>query len=227
MKQYVIIVAGGSGTRMGADIPKQFLLLCGKPVLMHTIECFYKFNPHITIVLALPGNQVEYWQQLCSDFDFIIPHVIAKGGFTRFHSVKNALVLIGNNAESLVAIHDGVRPLVNAETIQKCFDSAELTGAAIPVIECFESVRKIEGDKSIAVDRSLYRMVQTPQVFRSQVILNAYEQPYLTGFTDDASVVEHNGHTVTLVEGNRENIKITTPYDMQIAEMLLTANNRK
>lgn len=218
-QRYAIIVAGGSGTRMGGDTPKQFLLLQGIPILMHTINCFYNYDNSIEIIVALPNAEVEHWHLLCAEHKFTIPHNIVNGGFTRFHSVKNALTLV--TKESLVAIHDGVRPLVHHNTIERCFAQAQQTGAAIPVIECFESVRQIVGDKSIAVDRNNYRLVQTPQVFKSDILLAAYNQPYLTQFTDDASVVEHNGNTISLVEGNRENIKITTPVDLQIAETLL------
>ncbi|MDR1054686.1 MAG: 2-C-methyl-D-erythritol 4-phosphate cytidylyltransferase [Prevotellaceae bacterium] len=219
LKKYVIIVAGGSGTRMGGDIPKQFMLLNGEPVLMHTLRCFYNYNADIKIIVALPGSEIERWEQLCREHSFTIEHRIVAGGFTRFHSVKNALELVSE--KSLVAVHDGVRPLVSPKTIETCFNSAEHTGAAIPVTECYESIRRLEDDRSITVDRNLYRMVQTPQVFDSEILLNAYKQPYLTLYTDDASVVEHNGHTISLVDGNRENIKITISYDLFIAEILL------
>ena len=219
-KQYVVIVAGGNGTRMGASVPKQFLLLQGKPILMHTIQRFYNYNKAINIVVTLPVVEVERWQQLCAEHNFSVQHSIVNGGETRFHSVKNALDTI--NEESLIAIHDGVRPLVSDDTIKHCFNEAQQSGAAIPVIECPESIRRITGNSSIAVDRSLYRLVQTPQIFRSGILLKAYRQAYLPLFTDDASVVEHDGHHISLVEGNNENIKITTPRDLLIADKLLS-----
>ena len=219
IQRYAIIVAGGSGIRMGTDVPKQFLRLKDKPILMHTILRFHQFDSSIQIIVVLPNTENKRWQELCREYNFTISHKLVNGGETRYHSVKNALSCI--TVKSLVAIHDGVRPLVNIDTIKNCFDTARKTGASIPVIECFESIRKIENsDKSISVDRSLYRMVQTPQVFNSEVLVNAYKQAYSPLFTDDASVVEGSGHTISLVEGNRENIKITTPLDLSIAEVL-------
>ena len=218
-KRYVIIVAGGNGTRMESDLPKQFMLLGGKPILMQTISCFYNFDNNIDIIITLPNAEIERWQNLCSKYSFTTKHTVVNGGKTRFHSVKNALAEI--KELSLVAIHDGVRPLVSKATIEHCFADAEHTGAAIPVIECFESLRQIVDGGNISAVRDLYRLVQTPQVFLSEILLKAYNQLYQPQFTDDASVVEHNGHTISLVNGNRENIKITTPQDLIIAEALL------
>lgn len=222
MKKYAIIVAGGSGTRMQTTVPKQFLILKNRPVLMHTIEIFFNYNNEIELIVALPENQLDYWEQLCEKYQFIIPHTIVKGGKTRFHSVKNALAKVSKDA--LVAIHDGVRPCVSFTTIKKCFETAEKYGAALPVTDVVESLRKIEGDNSVAVNRKNYKLVQTPQVFKSKIIKTAYNQEYNEKFTDDASVVEYSGTKIALVNGNRENIKITTPTDLEMAENLVLAS---
>lgn len=215
MKKFVIIVAGGSGLRMGTDLPKQFLELCGKPVLMHTIQRFYDFDPHCELILVLPLLQQEYWSQLCLDHSFTPPHRVATGGETRFHSVQNGLRLI--QGEGIVFIHDGVRPLVSLETLGRCFETARELGNALPVLPVHESLRLLEGDQNRAVDRSKYLIVQTPQTFHSAQILQAFSQPYNHAFTDDATVAEKAGFPIHLVEGNRENIKITTPTDLIIA----------
>lgn len=222
MKQQktVVIVAGGKGERMNSAVPKQFLPIAGKPVLMHTIERFYNYSSDISIILVLPATQFDYWSELCLEYNFEIPHQIVAGGSARFFSVKNALNAVRNT--DLIAIHDGVRPLVDNDTIQRCFDEAERTGAAIPVDDSVDSIRKITPDGSIAVDRSDYKMVQTPQIFRAAIILKSYEQPFNEAFTDDASVAEAAGYSVQLVEGNRENIKITTTFDLKLAELLLS-----
>ena len=230
-----IIVAGGKGLRMGADLPKQFLPIGGRPVLMHTLEAFERAIPGIQLILVLPKDQQAFWQNLCQKHGFTLPHVIADGGETRFHSVKNGLMslkrLMGSISSegALVAVHDGVRPFVSAEVIRRTFNAAREYGAAVPVIPVVETIRQIlpstggaREEASATVDRSLYRLVQTPQTFQLDLLLRAYEQPYRDAFTDDASVVEALGHTVALVEGNRENIKITTPFDLTIAEALLT-----
>lgn len=215
MKKFVIIVAGGSGLRMGTDLPKQFLELCGKPVLMHTIQCFYDFDPHSELILVLPLLQQEYWSQLCQEHSFTLPHQVATGGETRFHSVQNGLRLI--QGEGIIFIHDGVRPLVSRETLGRCFETAREYGNALPVLPVNESLRQLEGDQNRAVDRSQYLIVQTPQTFHSAQILQAFSQPYDPAFTDDATVAEKAGFPIHLVEGNRENIKITTPTDLIIA----------
>lgn len=218
--QSVIIVAGGKGTRMKSDLPKQFLELCKKPVLMHTLEAFHRYDESIQIVLVLPRDQIEYWESLCGHFQFIIPHTTTHGGVTRFDSVKNGLELIEN--EGVTAVHDGVRPLVSQDTLLRCFEAAAKSGAVIPVTDVIESVRQIqENGSSLSVDRSLYRLVQTPQVFSTRLLKEAYEQKFNPLFTDDASVVEALGHSIQLVDGNRENIKITTPMDILIAETLI------
>jgi 2-C-methyl-D-erythritol 4-phosphate cytidylyltransferase len=219
MQKTVLIVAGGSGTRMNSDIPKQFIEINNLPVLMHTINCFIEYDKNILVRLVLPQNQMDFWKALCLKFDFSVNHEIFTGGLTRFHSVKNGLQ--GLSCDGLIAIHDGVRPLVDMETIKRCFMTAEEYGAAIPVIDVQETIRKVEGDYSYTVDRNSFKLVQTPQVFDAQLLLEAYKQEFDESFTDDASVVESTGKLVMLVEGNRQNIKITTPADLKIAQALL------
>lgn len=215
-----IIVAGGTGERMKSAIPKQFIQLAGKPILMHTLNKFYDFDSEITLILVLPANQMEFWRELCQKHDFNLPHQLVAGGSARFFSVKNALQNLSNQ-NGLIAVHDGVRPLVSIETIRRCFLQAEESGTAIPVTDMIESVRKITKEANIAVDRSAYKLVQTPQVFRSEIILKSYAQDFNEAFTDDASVVESAGYDISIVEGNRENIKITNAIDLQLAEILL------
>lgn len=215
MKKFVIIVAGGSGLRMGTDLPKQFLELGGKPVLMHTIQRFYDFDPNSELILVLPLLQQGYWAHLCLDHSFTLSHQVATGGETRFHSVQSGLRLI--QGEGIVFIHDGVRPLVSRETLVRCFETAREFGNALPVLPVLESLRIIKDDQNRAVDRSKYFIVQTPQTFHSAQILQAFSQPYDPAFTDDATVAEKAGFPIHLVEGNRENIKITTPTDLIIA----------
>jgi 2-C-methyl-D-erythritol 4-phosphate cytidylyltransferase len=222
MPNYAIIVAGGKGERMGQHIPKQFLELAGKPILMHTIEKFYNTFPELKIILALPENQFDYWEEFCYKYGFTkIPHQIVAGGKTRFDSVKNALKLVAENG--IVAIHDGVRPLVSATTIKNCFEQAELNGTAIPIVDVVDSLRFVSKQENTnkAVARSCYKSVQTPQCFTSEIILKAYQQAFDETFTDDASVVEKLGYQINLVEGNIENIKITTVIDIALAEILL------
>ncbi len=219
MKKFVLIVAGGSGIRMGADIPKQFLELYGKPLLMHTIRIFYTYDPDCDLILVLPEAQQDFWEELCLKHSFSLPHRVIPGGENRFHSVQNGLKLI--DSEGIVFIHDGVRPLVSTETIERCFETARKCGNAIPVLPVNESLRKQDGDQNIAVDRSLYFSVQTPQTFRSEQIHAAYLQSFDPGFSDDASVCEKAGFPIHLVEGNRENIKITNPIDFIVAEAFL------
>ena len=215
----VIIVAGGKGTRMGGSLPKQFIRLGGKPILMHTIEQFYAFDKNITLILVLPIDQQKYWSQLCEEFNFTYPLLIADGGKTRFHSVKNGLKLV--TTEKYVGVHDGVRPFVSHEVIVRCFIESEKHVAVIPTIPAVETIRQITSCGSMTVDRTAYRLVQTPQVFRADILKEAYSQGYNTLFTDDASVVEALGYTITLIEGNRENIKVTTPFDLKVGEALL------
>jgi 2-C-methyl-D-erythritol 4-phosphate cytidylyltransferase len=221
---YVIIVAGGKGLRMGSDIPKQFLPIGGKPVLMRTIERFREYSEDLQIILVLPKAQQAYWQELCHELNFKVEYLLADGGETRFHSVQNGLALVPDDAQGVVGVHDGVRPFPSIEVIQRCYETAHTAKAVIPVIPIVETVRELTGTgsmSSITVPRDKYRLVQTPQTFDIQLLKAANCQPYNDGFTDDASVVESYGHAITLVEGNRENIKITTPYDMKIAEVLI------
>jgi 2-C-methyl-D-erythritol 4-phosphate cytidylyltransferase len=218
---YVIIVAGGKGLRMGSDIPKQFLPIGGKPVLMRTLERFRTYSDDLQIILVLPEAQQDYWRQLCEEYHFDVEYQLANGGQTRFHSVQNGLALVPDNAEGVVGVHDGVRPFPSIEVIRNCYETAREKKAVIPVIPVVETVRHLENEGSVTVPRNDYRLVQTPQTFDIQLLKAANHQPYNDGFTDDASVVESYGHAITLVEGNRENIKITTPYDMKIAEVLI------
>ncbi len=219
MKKIALIVAGGRGLRMGAELPKQFIALAGKPVLMWTIECFTKFDPEVELVLVLPADQFEEWKQLCSEYNFNLPVRLVEGGDTRFQSVKNGLESI--NGEGIVFIHDGVRPLVSKATLENCFNSAVEHGNALPVFSVVESLRKVTSLGSQHIDRSEFRLVQTPQTFVVSGIQKAYQQPESDFFTDDASVYEAAGNTICLVNGNQENIKITTPVDLKIAEMFL------
>lgn len=216
----MIIVAGGSGSRMGSETPKQFLLLAGKPVLMHTVQIFHSFDAGIQIVLVLPFQHIETWNRLCSEYRFLLPHQIAAGGKQRFNSVKNGLDLIEHNG--FVAIHDGVRPLVTEKVIASCFEAAAIHGGAIPVIKPGESLRRVEGKISSPVGREKFRLVQTPQVFKVELIKKAYKKDFEKQFTDDATVFEAAGYQVKLVEGNPENIKITRPADLIMAESLIS-----
>lgn len=221
MTKYALIVAGGSGTRMGGEVPKQFLLLNdGNPVLKRTLEAFYAYDPQMHIILLLPQEQEAYWKQLCIQHDIRVPHKIAYGGETRFHSVRNGLDQISDTG--LVGVHDGVRPFVSAEVIARCYETAATHKTAVPVIEVVETVRHLTATGSKTVNRNDYRLVQTPQVFDVSLLKEAYSQDYSPAFTDDASVVEAMGEVpITLVEGNRENIKITTPFDLKIATGLI------
>ena len=260
---YIIIVAGGKGLRMGSDIPKQFLPIGGKPVLMRTLERFRAYSSALQIILVLPEAQQDYWRKLCEEYHFEVAYQLANGGQTRFHSVQNGLALVPDDAEGVVGVHDGVRPFPSIEVIRNCYETARTAKAVIPVIPVVETVRQLvdlrtnDQEKSCSpvvrcqytsrtVPRDEYRLVQTPQTFDIQLLKAAYKraqnqvnlssaereqarpevkaankQPYNDGFTDDASVVESYGHAITLVEGNRENIKITTPYDLKIAEVLI------
>ena len=218
---YVIIVAGGKGLRMGSDIPKQFLPIEGKPVLMRTLERFREYSGDLQIILVLPEAQQDYWRQLCEEYHFDVEYQLANGGQTRFHSVQNGLALVPDDAEGVVGVHDGVRPFPSIEVIKNCYETARTAKAVIPVIPVVETVRHLEKEGSVTVPRDEYKLVQTPQTFDIQLLKAANKQPYNDGFTDDASVVESFGYEITLVEGTRENIKITTPYDMKIAEVLI------
>ena len=223
VREYIIVVAGGKGLRMGSDIPKQFLPIGGKPVLMRTLERFREYSDDIKIILVLPEAQQVYWHQLCDEYHFDVEYTLANGGQTRFHSVQNGLAKVPDDAQGVVGVHDGVRPFPSIEVIKNCYETARTAKAVIPVIPVVETVRHLDGDSSLTVPRDEYRLVQTPQTFDIQLLKAANKQPYNDGFTDDASVVEAFGHKITLVEGNRENIKITTPYDLKIAEILINS----
>lgn len=224
MKTIAVIVAGGSGTRFGAEVPKQFLSLGGKPILMRTIEAFEKAlagGDH-EIMVTLPAEQFGVWHDLCECHAFAVPHRVVPGGETRWHSVKNALDSIIDPAIlDVIAVHDGVRPLASVELIRRTLDTACRCGSAIPVVMLNDSVRKVNGEESQALDRSTLRAVQTPQAFEARLLLDAYRQPFEPVFTDDASVVERMGHAVTLVEGEPANLKITRPMDLALAEYLI------
>lgn len=219
---YAIIVAGGKGLRMGGDIPKQFLPIGNIPVLMRTIRRFRQYDDGIKIILVLPHSQQEYWKELCREYSFSEPVVVADGGETRFHSVRNGLNLIPNDENGVVMVHDGVRPFLSIDTIRKTCEGASKYGAAVPVVPVVDTLRHLDdAEHSVTVPRDEYRTVQTPQTFDIQLLKKAYKQDYDNKFTDDASVVESCGIDVALVEGNRENIKITTPFDISLAEAIL------
>lgn len=226
MKRYLIVVAGGKGQRMGGVLPKQFQLLGGRPVLMVTLERLYKLDNTLNIVLVLPKEHLGLWDELCLKYSFAVPAIVTEGGNTRFHSVKNGLDTIEEDAtleDALVGVHDGVRPFVSQRVLDEAYREAWINGAVIPMIELQDSLRQIIGGEgaSQTVPRDRYRLVQTPQVFRLSLLRRAYEQRYVEAFTDDASVIEAMGERVFAVEGNRENIKLTTPFDMMIANTLL------
>ena len=232
-EDYIIIVAGGKGLRMGGDVPKQFLPIGGRPVLMHTLQRFRDYSEELQIILVLPREQQEYWKELCRDYGFTVEHRVADGGATRFHSVQNGLALIPDNAQGVVGVHDGVRPFVSLDVIARCYDTARQTGTAIPVVPVVETLRHIDDEEqaSRTVSRADYRLVQTPQAFDIQLLKAANSHALsvcgdsvaaiASRFTDDASVVEAYGRQVSLVDGNRENIKITTPFDLKVAEAML------
>lgn len=220
MKHYAIIVAGGSGSRMGGDIAKQFILLGDKPVLVHTIEKFLSLSYPVEIILVLPSDYKDYWKDYCYENKLTFRHTLVSGGITRFHSVKNALTHVPQGA--LVAVHDGVRPFVTKEFIEQLFEMAEEKGAVIPVLEPSDSMRQVKGDLSEVVKREEYRFVQTPQIFNSDLLLKAYSQAYSPVFTDDASVVEGMGVNIHLTQGKAVNIKITKPEDLLMAKAILS-----
>ena len=224
MMDYIIIVAGGKGLRMGGDLPKQFLPIGGKPVLMRTIERFREYSAALQIILVLPHEQQDYWRQLCAKHHFTVEHTVADGGKTRFHSSQNGVAAVPDDATGVVGIHDGVRPFVSVETIARCFEAARQYGAALPVLPVTDTLRRVTDDGGYNVQRNGYRTVQTPQAFDAQLLKQAFRQPYSDAFTDDASVVEAMGHKVTMVDGNCENIKLTTPLDLVVAETLIIKN---
>ncbi len=223
MKRYLIVVAGGKGQRMGGALPKQFQLLGDRPVIMVTLERLHAIDNTLKFILVLPLEYIALWDELCTKYEFSLPVTVVAGGNTRFHSVQNGLSMIEDSDEALVGVHDAVRPFVSQKVLDDAFREAWINGAAIPMIDIQDSVRQIigAGGASQAVPRDRYRLVQTPQVFRLSLLRNAYSQRYVEAFTDDASVVEAMGERVYAVEGNRENIKLTTPFDMMVAKTII------
>lgn len=223
-KYNVIIVAGGKGLRMGSDLPKQFIPINGKPVLMRTMEAFYNFESSINIILVLPASHQEYWKGLCEEYKFEIAHTIATGGETRFHSVKSGLMHI---EQGYVAVQDGVRPFASSRLIKRCFEAAKTHKAAIPVIDSTDSLREMDDNgNSKIINRSKIKLVQTPQVFEAGLLKRAYQLEYKETYTDDASVVEAMGGNIYLTEGETTNIKITTPFDLKIGEIICRDYNK-
>ncbi|GAB3194339.1 2-C-methyl-D-erythritol 4-phosphate cytidylyltransferase [Pontibacter aydingkolensis] len=222
LPEYAIIVAGGSGTRMQHDLPKQFIEVAGKPILMHTIERFYKYNSAVRLIVVLPQEQLTSWRELCRKHSFKLFHMTVAGGTTRFGSVKNGLDAV--MGDGLIAVHDGVRPFVDVETIKGAYEAAAKYGSAVVAVPPKDSIRELTGEGSRAVPRAKYKMVQTPQVFQASILRKAYEQSEQEYFTDDASVVESIGQPITLVEGSYRNIKITTPEDLILAEAFATTD---
>ena len=220
MNEYLIIVAGGTGTRINSDVPKQYLLLNNTPIIIHSINRFLSYNKSIRIICCVHKDYIKHAQDLMSEYFSAHKIIITEGGETRFHSVKNGLKLIQDN-NSVVAIHDAARPLVSIGTIKRCFDSARNFNSGVPVIKMNESIRITEGEKNKSVDRNNYRIVQTPQCFSTNLLQQAFMVAYKEIFTDDATVFENAEHSITLVEGNSENTKITLPIDIAIAEVLL------
>ncbi|MDD7250423.1 MAG: 2-C-methyl-D-erythritol 4-phosphate cytidylyltransferase [Prevotellaceae bacterium] len=219
---YLIVVAGGQGRRMGGEVPKQFRLLGGRPVLMHTLSRLRRCRPSARLILVLPADHLDDWRQLCDRYDYSLPHEIAVGGETRFASVASGLRLIPDDAVGAVGVHDGVRPFVTPELVSRLFDQVAEKRALIPAVTPVETVRLRKADGSTRLyPRDDCYLVQTPQVFDLQLLKRAYRQPYCERFTDDASVVEQMGQPIHLVEGSRDNIKLTTPRDMELAEVLL------
>ena len=216
-------MAGGKGLRMGGEVPKQFQVIGNKPVLMVTLERLHAIDPAMQLVLVLPAEQFDLWKDMCRQYEFAVPLLLTQGGATRFHSVQNGLAQVDDIDEALVGVHDGVRPFVSQRVIDDCFREAWIHGAAIPMIDLQDSLRHIVGADGVTevVPRDRYRLVQTPQVFKLSVLRKAYEQRFVETFTDDASVVEASGKDVVAVEGNRENIKLTTPFDMLVARTLM------
>ncbi|WP_162417122.1 2-C-methyl-D-erythritol 4-phosphate cytidylyltransferase [Cyclobacterium roseum] len=220
--RYAIIVAGGSGTRMGTEIAKQYLVIGGKPVLMHTLNQFFGYDPAIRLLLVLPEADFPYWKNLCREHGFAIPHQLVKGGKSRFGSVRNGLDCIPGDS-GLVAIHDGVRPFVNGRVIRESFVTAATSGSAIAVVPLKDSIREVKGpDQSVFRDRRQFRLVQTPQTFQLAKIKEAFAGGEKEIFTDDATVYEHMGWEVCLIPGNPENIKLTSPEDLDFANYLLS-----
>jgi 2-C-methyl-D-erythritol 4-phosphate cytidylyltransferase len=215
----VIIVAGGAGKRMGGPVPKQLMPLKGRPLLCWTIEAFHKYDAAMPIIVVLPEVHIRIWEALCIGHHFYVEHEVVAGGEERFHSVRNGLAAV--KGEGVVAVHDGVRPLVSVELIDRCFRAAEEHGAAVPVVPISSSVREMNGEASKPIDRSRLRAVQTPQCFQTSMLRKAFELPYDPAFTDEATLVERIGAKVHLVEGEERNIKVTTPLDLQFTQLMV------
>ena len=220
-RNYALVVAGGKGSRIKTEVPKQFIEIAGKPVLMHTLEQFHRYDKKLTIILVLPEEQASLWEEQVLQYDFKAPVTIKFGGKSRFQSVKNGLKAI--EGDGLVAIHDGVRPLVSRDLIAASFNLAAIHGSAVAAVRLKESLREIDKDATRALDRSRFRLIQTPQTFRISLIKQAYEMEEDPSLTDDASVLEKWGHKISLFEGSYSNIKITTEEDLRIAESFLSA----
>ena len=212
-------MAGGKGVRMGNAVPKQFLLLNGKPVLQRSLEAFAAFDPTMTCIVVLPETQISYWKDLCEKYSCNVPHVVVSGGKERFDSVKNGLKAI--STEGIVAVHDGVRPLVTMEMLRDGFETAEKFGSAIPYVDSVDSLRMIDGETSKTLDRTKIKRIQTPQIFDVSQLKDVMDVVYRPEFTDEASVWELAGKKLYFYKGSEQNIKITTPYDLKIAEVLL------
>jgi 2-C-methyl-D-erythritol 4-phosphate cytidylyltransferase len=223
MKKSVIITAGGLGKRMGSDLPKQFLVLGGKPVLIHTLELFFKYDPKIEIILTLPNDWRGYWETVIDKYFCRVPHIVVNGGKERYHSIQNAL---NRCSGSFIAVHDGVRPFVSIETLDRCFSALNQHEAVVPVLKLKESLRQTNETLTNAVDRSNYCLVHTPQCFQAEILRKAYEQDYNARVTDDACLVEELGYKIQLVESNEENLKLTTPFDFLIAETIFQRSKK-
>ena len=217
MKHTIIITAGGIGTRMGSEVPKQFLPVGGLPILMHTIRAFHRFDPALQLIVTLPKDWWGFWDELCETHSFDCPILLVEGGVERYDSIKNAL---SRAVGDIIAVHDGVRPFVNKVTFERSISCAIEKGSGIPVLPLKESLRKGSFTKSEAQERNLFFSVQTPQCFQRSLLFAAYQHPFNDTITDDASLVEKTGHQIQLVEGNEENIKITTPFDLLVAELI-------
>lgn len=220
MKDHIIIVAAGKGARMQSALPKQFMELAGKPILLHTLQKFHKFNPNLGITVVMHPDYIPFWNDLARTLNVEVPHQVVAGGEERFHSVRNGLFSI-KDLEGIVGIHDAVRPLVSFRTLELAYSKARQHCSAIPVLPVSDSLRELKNDKSHIVDRTQFRLVQTPQCFEISELKSAFQMDYRPSFTDDASVWEASGREVYLFEGNRENFKITTPEDLRLAEALL------
>jgi 2-C-methyl-D-erythritol 4-phosphate cytidylyltransferase len=219
MEKIAIIVAGGTGTRMGDKTPKQFIEINNKPVVIYSFEAFYHYDKSVKFILALHSDYFSLWEKIIRKYPHYKNIEIVKGGKTRFNSVQNAVRII--REEALVAVHDAVRPLVSIDTITRCYETARIKGCAVPCMEVSESLRELIPSGSKPVDRNKIRIIQTPQVFRSDILINAYRQRYSAKYTDDSTAVENAGYKITLTKGNRYNIKITTKEDLIFAETLL------